>query len=338
MSSDNSTVAIPDDRWVDSINLVSSTTIASTAYGIMFTLYLICCYFLKARMAHRNERRRSIFLIWYITAMFVCGTIYTATTTQATADSYVYHADFPGGPSTYNNMVLFSAPVGIINTISYVIANWLADALLLWRLIVLFQGLRGQYTALVVALPALIYVGSLAMGFMFIIQTSFPNGSLWANGQITFTLPYFVLSVSMSIITTGLMLGRILSYIRKIRVVLGKHQSTPYTSVSAILVESCALYATFSLIFVVLYAINHPIQFVFLSALANVQIIAPLLIIFRVSQNKAWNHQAVESTLTNLHFNGSGNGKTGSSDDKGILKMKTLNSGHSTTLLQHDSV
>jgi hypothetical protein len=130
MSFDNSTITIPDDHWVDAINLVSSTTVASTAYGIMFTLYLICCYFLRLQITNKQGERRSVFLICYITAMFVFGTIYVATTTQATMDSYVYHANFPGGPSAYNNLVLFSAPIGIINTVSYVLANWLADAML----------------------------------------------------------------------------------------------------------------------------------------------------------------------------------------------------------------
>ena len=81
-------------------------------------------------MGHEKEKRLSMFLICYISAMFVFGTIYIGTTTQATMVSYVYNSNFPGGPSYYNNLVLFSAPVGIVNTVSYVIANWLADALL----------------------------------------------------------------------------------------------------------------------------------------------------------------------------------------------------------------
>jgi len=337
MSSDNSTT-IPDNRYVDSVNLVSSTTVASTAYGIMVTLYFICCYFLKMQMAHQKEKRRPLFFICYISAMFAFGTIYIVTTTQATTVSYVYHAEFPGGPSYYNNLVLFSAPVGIVNTISYVFANWMADALLLWRLLVLYRGGTSLYGNLVVAFPALIYLGSLAMGFMFIIQTSLPNGSLWANGEINFALPYFVLSVSVSVIATALMLWRVLSFKKRVQQVLGADQSAPYTSVSAILVESCALYATFSLIFIVLFAINHPIQYVFLSALANVQIIASLLIIFRVSQNRAWSRNTTERTLTSVHFDSLGNGQANIIKNPSNLKMKTLNISNSATLVSHDSV
>ncbi|KAF8870903.1 hypothetical protein CPB84DRAFT_1738241 [Gymnopilus junonius] len=333
MSSDNSTTTPLDDHYVDSINLVSSTTVASTAYGMMVTLYLICCYYLKLQMTHQKQRGRSIFFICYISAMFIFGTIYIVTTTQATTVSYVYYADFPGGPSNYNNLVLFSAPVGIVNTISYVLANWLADALLLWRLLVLYQGTRESYKNLVVAFPALIYLGSLAMGFMFIIQTSVPNGSLWANGEINFALPYFVLSVSMSVIATGLMLWRVLSFKKRIEQVLGAEQSGPYVSISAILVESCALYATFSLIFIILFATNNPIQYVFLSALANVQIIAALLVIFRVSQNKAWSRSTTERTLTSVHFKHSTTGQIETTDNSSTLKMKPIHISNSTTLV-----
>ncbi|KAF4614529.1 hypothetical protein D9613_002458 [Agrocybe pediades] len=345
MSSDNTTVLIPDNQWVDAVNLVSSTTVASTAYGIMFTLYLICCYFLSVQMDHRQERRRSIFLISYITVMFALGTIYVATTTQATMISYVYFANFPGGPSNYNNIVLFAAPEGIANTISYVLANWMADAMLLWRLFVLFYGVGFSfYTGLAVFFPILIYIGSLAMGFMFIIQNSLPNGSLWASGEVSFALPYFVLSVSMSIIATALMLWRILSISNFVlKAGLRTRKNSIYGRVSAILVESCALYAVFSLIFIVLFAINHPIQFVFLSALANVQIIAPLLIIFRVSQGKAWTRSTTQGALTDLDFHTPKSGTThviqGSADEASFKMNKMQSVDRSTTLLpDNDSV
>lgn len=135
------------------------------------------------------------------------------------------------------------------------------------------------------------YIRNLAMGIMLIIQTSHPFGSLWANGTINFALPYFVLSVSMTVIATGIMIARLLVARGRLQRLLGlqtpsAHQhvhlptppigssdnSEPYIGVAAMLVESCALYSTFSLIFIILFAVNNPIQYVFLSALANVQV------------------------------------------------------------------
>ncbi|KAJ7353528.1 hypothetical protein DFH08DRAFT_692544 [Mycena albidolilacea] len=270
----------------------------------MFTLWVICVYFLWQQMrTGSRERNRCAFFLGYISVMCVFGTMYTVTTVHATTISYVQHRDFPGGPEAYNNFVLFSAPVGIASNVSYILTNWMADGLLLWRLVVLHHG--SPYTKLIVTFPTLMYLGTIAMGIMLIIQTSHPFGSLWANGTINFALPYFVLSVSMTVIATGIMIARLLVARGRLQRLLGSSDnSEPYIGVAAMLVESCALYSTFSLIFIILFAVNNPIQYVFLSALANVQIIAPLLIIFRVSQGKAWTRNTEKYLHSTLEHSG----------------------------------
>ena len=49
-------------------------------------------------------------------------------------------------------------------------------------------------------------------------------------------------------------------------------QASPYTSVAAMLVESSSLYAVWSLVFIVVYAVNSPGQYVLLMTLCNVQV------------------------------------------------------------------
>ncbi|KAJ6490171.1 hypothetical protein DFH09DRAFT_1208884 [Mycena vulgaris] len=324
---DNSTSSLPADSFYnDSVNLVSSTTIAAVAYGVMFTLWSICVYFLLQQIrTSSRERVRSVVFLVYISLLFVLGTIYLATTTLATQLSYVQNHNFPGGPAAYNNFVLFSEPVGILSNVSYILANWMADGLLvgfpalkrgaslkciqLWRLVILYQG--SPYTTYIVAFPFLLYLGTIAMGLLLAVQVSLPTKSLWSNGEINFALPYFVLSMSMTVIATSLMIGRLLLARKRLQRLLGSNDaSVPYTGVAAMVVESCALYSSFSLIFIVLYAVNTPIQYVFLSSLANVQIIAPLLIIFRVSQGKAWTRnteKSLGSTTARPGVHGEGN-------------------------------
>ncbi|KZV78030.1 hypothetical protein EXIGLDRAFT_692990 [Exidia glandulosa HHB12029] len=55
------------------------------------------------------------------------------------------------------------------------------------------------------------------------------------------------------------------------------------------LVESAALYSAFSLIFIVAYGRNSPVQNLFLPPLAQIQCIAPLLILLRVAYGRAYN-------------------------------------------------
>ncbi|KAF9002064.1 hypothetical protein BDQ17DRAFT_1357376, partial [Cyathus striatus] len=64
------------------------------------------------------------------------------------------------------------------------------------------------------------------------------------------------------------------------------------------LVESSALYTIWAIIFLGLYIVNHPVQYIFLASLAEVQVCScSLLIIFRVSRGKAWG-TSTEQTLT----------------------------------------
>lgn len=57
-------------------------------------------------------------------------------------------------------------------------------------------------------------------------------------------------------------------------IIPGNSYGHQYTSVTAILVESSALYTIWSIVFLGLYIVNNPIQFVFLASLAEVQVMA----------------------------------------------------------------
>ncbi|KAG9318998.1 hypothetical protein JVU11DRAFT_1117 [Chiua virens] len=81
---------------------------------------------------------------------------------------------------------------------------------------------------------------------------------------------------------------------------LGPGHAIECTTVVAMLIESAAVYATFSLLFLIPYALNGPISYTFLQVLGEAQLIAPLLIIYREAQGKGWISQAssvVSSTV-----------------------------------------
>ena len=206
---------------------------------------------------------------------------------------------------------------------------------------------------------------------MFIIQTSFPNGSLWANGAINFALPYFVLSVSMSVTATGLMVWRMLSVLPKINFALGKSEYTLLLSVcgwyclnirkaSNHSIHPCVSDPRGVVCFIcyIFSYLHCPVRhkpsdsicflvglgkctgkhqcakcFIVVDSIYFRKIIAPLLIVFRVSKGKAWNRTTTESISRGPEL-----AKRVTRDEESTLKMKTLNIGHSTTLLAHESL
>ncbi|KAL0064600.1 hypothetical protein AAF712_008422 [Marasmius tenuissimus] len=97
------------------------------------------------------------------------------------------------------------------------------------------------------------------------------------------------------------MISRLLMFWRRFKDLLGQDHAGKYTSVVALLVESSALYAAWSVIFLGLYIVNHPVQFVSLASLAEVQIISPLLIFYRVCRETVWN-SSTEATLSTMEI------------------------------------
>ncbi|EIW79064.1 hypothetical protein CONPUDRAFT_83405 [Coniophora puteana RWD-64-598 SS2] len=64
--------------------------------------------------------------------------------------------------------------------------------------------------------------------------------------------------------------------------------SKHYTNIASILVESCALFTITSVIFIGFYLAHNAVQFLMIAVLAQVQIIAPLLVMLRISKDVAW--------------------------------------------------
>lgn len=101
-------------------------------------------------------------------------------------------------------------------------------------------------------------------------QLTQPGKNLWTT--FSFALPYWSLSISLNIIATGLIVGRLLLVRHRVRSALGEAHSRQYTSVAAMLIESAALDSIIGLIFIISYARNSNVQNLFLPALGQVEV------------------------------------------------------------------
>ncbi|KAL0058280.1 hypothetical protein AAF712_015051 [Marasmius tenuissimus] len=290
----------------DSLNLIGSTTICGIAYGVMLTLLVICAF---EYSKHIRNSRPAMFQLIYISIMAISGTLYVASNTRTIELAYVFNRNFPEGPAAYN-LYIFSEPITVLGVAAYFIANWMSDALLLWRLSVIYRSSRYHIPVLIG--PTLLLLTSFSMSVVTLIQSTRPNSSFWSTTAIDFALAYYSLTVSLTIVATTLMILRLLTFRRRFKNVLGEAHAKKYTSIVTLLVESSALCAVWSVIFLGLYIVNHPVQFVFLASLAEVQIISPLLILYRVCKGTAWS-SSTEATLstmdirTRTHYVGSQN-------------------------------
>lgn len=259
--------------------------VLGVAYGVELTIFSQCMTLLIKQTKSSNIKK-NMPLIAYICALFICGTIFMGAAANMARLSFVDNRNFPGGPAMFET-VMFSIPVDNMGNVAFVVANWLADGLMVWRWFVIYRTCKLPL-AVVMFLPISTLVTSFIMGTLFLVQVSAPASSIWATNSINFTLPYFCISLALNIVSTIAIVSRLFYYRRRTANSLGSAHGTQYTTIASMLVESAAVYSASSLLFLVPFIVGHPIQNVFLGLLSPAQVIAPLMIILRVAQGRAW--------------------------------------------------
>jgi len=108
------------------------------------------------------------------------------------------------------------------------------------------------------------------------------------------------MTLSCNIITTLYIVCRIILCRRRVQSVLGAHHVAHYTNVMAILVASASLSSAFVILFVVSYALNSSLAFVFIQGIGQMQTVSSLLIVLRVATGEAWTSDTTTQAATSL--------------------------------------
>jgi len=284
MASNSSWVPDEDSQTLfDERCWLQGAIISAIAYGVTVSLYFLSFYLL-VRQKNRVEFRKRLPLLAYITVSFLLGTIFMIALAAFTQMAFIDNRNYPGGPNAYEEN-MFSIPIDNMGNVTFVLSNWLSDALVVWRFKVIYQRCRAPLW-IVMLFPCLLLAASVSMGIMFIIQLSTTNP--YVTNNINYTLPYLGLSLALNIILTIAIVLRLMTYRYRVVTALGPKYGTQYTSVAAMIIESAALYSAVSIAFLILFGINNAVSQVFLQSLSQFQSIATLLIVFRVAQGKGW--------------------------------------------------
>ena len=108
------------------------------------------------------------------------------------------------------------------------------------------------------------------MGIITLYKSSSPGSNLWANITVDFALPYFTISVALNVVLTLIICFRLLWHSRVYS--MASPSKGSYGQIIAMLVESCALYALFSVLFIGTYASGNYMSSLFLPILSQVQV------------------------------------------------------------------
>jgi hypothetical protein len=97
-------------------------------------------------------------------------------------------------------------------------------------------------------------------------------------------MAYYIISLSVNILLTILISIRLFMYRRTIMSTLPEEHAKHYVSLATIMVESAALYSILALMFIVTYAINNPLNQIFLGAASSGQVCVNLSFYFPVAE------------------------------------------------------
>ncbi|KAJ6529060.1 hypothetical protein DFH09DRAFT_935035 [Mycena vulgaris] len=274
------------DLWVERSNL-NGVLLSGVAYGILFTVaFQTVLLFLQSPKAKVPWG-----LVTYVSVMFILASIGFGGNSKFNELTYIDNRNIPGGPNAYT-VEFYATTSNMMSFAAYIVMSYLADGLVLWRFTMIFG-----YNYWLTALPGLMLAGSVGSSIALLISVTKGGDTFWSSKSVQFGIAYWSLSISLNIILTLSITSRIWLARHRIRKLIGSQHSTHYVSITAMLVESAALYAVWGMAFLICYARNTPLQNILLPPLGQVQGIAPLLILFRVAQGRAWSQNTATATL-----------------------------------------
>ena len=112
---------------------------------------------------------------------------------------------------------------------------------------------------------------STATGILFLLQAS--DSSIPVNGSaISWTTAFLSLSLSLNVLLTIAIALRLLLFRKHIVSLLGGEHGSQYTYLAAVIIESAALLAAFSLLTLIPFAMGSSVNNIFIQSLNNIQV------------------------------------------------------------------
>ncbi|KAF6742028.1 hypothetical protein DFP72DRAFT_217776 [Ephemerocybe angulata] len=287
-------LSVKHRRWLQSAFL------ACVAYGIVLTLACMCSYLILydvyarfrglnpgsgsseganfVRRVRRAVTRRMGVLLVYVLGMTALSTV-TVVSWMDVADKVLVRTGCWDGVTTARTPVVLDK----VGNFAWVFANWGADGILVWRCWVIYSRCSRFPVWAALALPIALYLSVIGLGIVFMVP-----GGRGMTSQRVLEMVYSSLTLVLNIIVTGMISIRLLVYRWKITRTIGKSEGVQYASVVAMLVESAALVVVFNAFFVATIGRGSLVSYIAFAGNVQSQTLAPLLIIFRVLQGKAW--------------------------------------------------
>ncbi|KAI0775501.1 hypothetical protein BD413DRAFT_470355 [Trametes elegans] len=288
----------PDSYLVLERYLLAGDLIIGVGYGLQLVLWFLCVSHLWGQ---RHRGRKITFLLVYLPILLAIETVCVIAQGNYTQLEFVDNRDFPGGPWQFH-LLSQAAPASVVYNAGIFVLSFLTDLLVLWRCWVVWSAFEKRVALLATAFPALVLLGSFIVGIIFTLEAPYPNLPIYNTFPLAFGTAYIATTFAFNVTATALIIVRLAMYRREHKKLLPVDSASQYLSLAAIVVESAAVQAAFSLAFIVVYATNVPENLLLVGCASAAQQIATYLIIYRVADGKAWSRERHLRTLTAVNL------------------------------------
>ncbi|KAI0289625.1 hypothetical protein BC826DRAFT_1030495 [Russula brevipes] len=257
---------------LDLMNLMG-TVLSGVAYGVVFAVCtLVLCTNSTGFVPKLSWH--TLMLCW----LFLLATVSIALQIKWTLLAFVTQRQ-DVSPSAFIEGNINDWIYVMLNVL-YVVINWSADGLLVFRFFCVFN--RVLHWCI---LPAVLYFSSLVTGSLALRELASPGTTQNTNKLANWLVVYRTVSLVLCVVLTSLIASRIIIIHRR----RGSGLCSPKSrlmDVTTMLVKSASLEAAFTLLYVTTVGLSSPLQNVFLPILGQVQVIAPMLIIYCVLRGR----------------------------------------------------
>ncbi|KAI0030173.1 hypothetical protein K488DRAFT_54802 [Vararia minispora EC-137] len=283
------------DLYVERLNLYGYQ-LGAFGHGVALVIAIVTMHALW--ILRDSQPKFAYILLTYVFVIFSLGTIGNAGNLKWAELAFVENREYPGGPNAYFIHQKSSLVVNQMCSSAYVVVTWMQDGFILYRFLVVFNFV--WYVSIV---PVLVFLFTIIMSCLFLAEVN-GAGSEWFSSVTTnFALGYLAGSIATTLLLTTLIVGKLLYFRLQLRRALGPAfdiTTSPYLTISAMLIESACLYSAFTLPYLILFSRNDPFQNIFLPIAGQGQVIAPLLIIMRVAQGRGFTENALKQAHSTI--------------------------------------
>ncbi|EIW84746.1 hypothetical protein CONPUDRAFT_162094 [Coniophora puteana RWD-64-598 SS2] len=278
------------------LRIIGSMTIGGAFYGFMSTAAALCAHSLIQTRQSRS-RKHLVFLLAYVGTLWLAGTTAIVGMSGIVIETYVIHAS----TSLESPYVQNLAPGGftMVADIPFWIICMLSDGMMVWRFKVVWS--MSHFYRYLIAAPVILYLGTSILGFLaFIVFGNHPVTAGNDTYNLYLVTTMFISSFCLNVYITAFIAGRLFLYRRRFKANWGSPDTSHYSSMGSILIESYIPLTICTIPFLATYLLNHPAEYMAALILGEMQIIAPLVVMIRVSRGVAWGSSTAPQSLEDV--------------------------------------